>query len=145
MTEINSGTDTFGLQGTHALSLGMERYFKLFRQQAELSRQLAVGWAGAMQTMSGIMMTQTSTMSQLMTVQTEAIADRAAGMDAPSGPERKHSRPVLGLIHGSLAPTTTERRTSPADWAVDQELLRYNVFDEVVARLLEDDIEEAVV
>lgn len=142
MTDISGGTETFRLTSGQALSQGMERYFKLLGQQAELSRQLAVGWAGAMQTMSGILLTQTTTMRQLAAVQTDALADQAGGSDAA---RQDHRRPVLGLIHGSLPEAATERENGPADWAVEQETLRYNVFDEVFARLLEDDIEEAVV
>jgi hypothetical protein len=143
MTDITGGTETFGLGGGQALSQGMERYFKLLRQQAELSRQLAVGWAGAMQTMSGVLMTQTTTMRQLAAVQTAAIADQSS---ATVTAQQDHRRPVLGLIHGSAPEAAaTEPETSPTDWAVEQENLRYNVFDEVFARLLEDDIEEAVV
>lgn len=143
MTDINGGTITFGLSSSHAFNQGMERYFKLLRQQAELHRQLAAGWAGALQTMSGIMMTQTSTMGQLVAVQAEAIADRSTMTEVPSGQEG-HRRPVLGLIQGS-GPREADRRTTAVDWTLEQEHLRYNVFDEVVARLLEDDIEEAVV
>ena len=142
MTDIISGTGTFELGGSQALSQGMERYFTLVRQQAELSRQLAVGWFGAMQTMSGILTTQTTTMRQLVAVQTEAIADQSSATDAA---QQDHRRPVLGLIHGSAPASAAEPETRPADWAVEQENLRYNVFDEVFARLLEDDIEEAVV
>jgi hypothetical protein len=143
MTDINGGTNTFGLPGSHEFSQVMERYFKLLRQQADLNRQLVAGWAGALQTMSGIMMTQTSTMGQLVAVQTEAIADQATRSEASIGQEG-HQRPVLGLIQGS-GPREADRRTTAVNWALEQEHLRYNVFDEVVARLLEDDIEEAVV
>jgi hypothetical protein len=93
--------------------------------------------------MSGIMLTQTTTIGQLVAVQTEAIADQTADA-AVTSPATDHRRPVLGLIKGSAAPAGAQQ-TRPASWAIEQEHLRYNVFDEVVARLLEDDIEEAVV
>jgi|SwirhirootsSR2_FD_contig_31_11949589_length_650_multi_2_in_0_out_0_1 hypothetical protein len=147
MTDISSRTNVFALPSSLPFSQGMERYLQLLQRQAEISCELAAGWAGAWRTMSGAVLTQTSTTGQAMAVQAGQIAEQATAVDtapAPahgSSPVTQESRdPSMSSAHGAAT-----HHESMVDWSTEEERLRNNVFDEVVARLLDNDIVEAVV
>jgi hypothetical protein len=153
MTMKTERSGAWSPQAGPDLSRGFESYYEFLQRQAEMNREVVATWASMMTSISSAVLAQTTTVGHIVAGQAEQVAEQAHSMEhlAKDLADRVvESERVLGSLPRQSGyqpfsrvndqPPTTRAPADHSELLDEHQLLKPEIFDELVDRVLDSDI-----
>jgi hypothetical protein len=139
------------------IAVGMERYFRLVRQQMDLQREFTMTWAAAVTSMSSAVLGQWQTVEHIMAGHADQIAERAHGAERVTRgmvEQVEIAERTLGTLtdHQQATPTLNQHRdatreasqAASANTSTEHVKVTPDIFDELLELIVDEDIKAAI-
>ena len=138
------------------LTRGVETYLQFLQRQADINREIMLTWTAMMTSISGAVLTQTTTVGHLVAEQAEQVAEQAHSVEHLARGLADRVEHAEQAIDHRLAPAPNRQFTTATGASAiptqrdhselldDHHLLKPEIFEELIDSLLDSDIKADV-